>query len=112
MLAARVDDRELEPLLLQALQIEDKPGAVPEEDLHLVLRLADEDEEVARVGIVAKRAFHDRPETVDAFAHVGQLSRKVDPDARWQAEHQRLPSSSATTRANASSSKPCDTLSM
>jgi hypothetical protein len=42
VIAARVDHGQLESALLQALQLEDEAGTVPEEDLHLVLRLADE----------------------------------------------------------------------
>jgi hypothetical protein len=39
-----VDDRKLEAPALEPLQVQHKAVAVPEEDLHLVLRLAHEDE--------------------------------------------------------------------
>ena len=105
MLASSVDHRELEAPLLEAFQIEDEAGAIPEQDLHLVARLADEDEEMPGEGILPERAFNEGAEPVDALTHVGELGREVDADAGRQTEH-HPPSRRATTRANAASSKP------
>src|SRR5262249_24093794 len=106
-----VDQRKLEASPLEPLQIKHEAIAVPEEDLHLVLRFADEDEDVSLVRVLPQRAFDNSAQSVDAVAHVDQRRREVDPDARRQPEHQ-LRSSSATTRANAVSSKSRPTLSM
>ena len=46
--------------------------AVPEEDLHLVLRFADEDEEVPAVGVLLQRALDESAQPVDAVAHVDE----------------------------------------
>jgi hypothetical protein len=59
VIPSRVDDRKLEAAFLEALHVEDEARAIPEEDLHLVLGFADEDEEVAAIGIVSERAFDD-----------------------------------------------------
>ena len=63
-------------------QLKDEARAIPEEDLHLVLRLADEDEQMTLVGIVAQRALDAGTETVDAVAHVAQLGGEIDASAR------------------------------
>jgi hypothetical protein len=60
---------------------------------------------VKRSRISAELTLDERSKPVDAFPHVGELRGEVDPDTRRKAEHQP-PSSRATTRANASSSKP------
>jgi hypothetical protein len=51
VIPARIDDRKLASAFLQSLQVEDEAGSIPKQDLHLVLRFADEDEQVPAVGI-------------------------------------------------------------
>jgi len=57
--ASAVDGRQLKAPFLEALQVEHEARPIPEENLHLVARLADEDEEMPCVGVVAQRALDD-----------------------------------------------------
>src|SRR6185503_12115992 len=64
---AFADRGELEAPAFEPLQIEHEAVAVPEEDFYLVLRFADEDEEVPLEGVLLQRAFDQRPQPVDAL---------------------------------------------
>ena len=89
MLGVLVDDRQLEAPALQPLQIEREAVAVPEEDLHLVLRLADEDEEMAAQRVLLQRAFDMPPKAVDPLSHVDQLRGELHTSGTSSADDER-----------------------
>ena len=56
-------------VFFEVLEQQHDAGAVPEEDLQFVLRLADEDKDLSVITVVSERALEPRTEAVDtAFA--------------------------------------------
>lgn len=72
--------RNAKPTGLEPLVEEDEATVVPGENFHPVTTARNEDEEVARVDVLAPAAVHDRPQPVDAVAHVDRLGCQQDPD--------------------------------
>ena len=63
--------------------------AVPLQQLHAIVTAVEEHEQAAVEGIVAKRIADHRQQTVVRLAAVDRVARDEDPDARWQAQHDR-----------------------
>lgn len=76
-----------EGTLLQALRTQPEPRAIPRDQLHPVLVLAHEDEDIADVRIVAQRMLHHRRQRGAAFAHVGRLAGEEYPPGVAERQH-------------------------
>ncbi len=82
-------DIELECPVLESLVVQPEAIAVPLQQLHAIATAVEEDEQAAVEGIVAKRIADHRQHTVVRLAEVDRVARDEDPDARWQAQHDR-----------------------
>jgi hypothetical protein len=79
--------RPAKPALLEALVVDDEAAAVPEEDLHAIVRAAEEDEEVTGERVLLPLLAHDGEQAVVAHPHVDRRGGHVDPNAARKAQH-------------------------
>ncbi len=85
--------------LLQALRAEPEARPIPGDDLDAVLMLADEDEEVAGVRILAEGILDHGCQGGAALAHVGGLAGKEDAPGAAKGQHGALSRALMTLRS-------------
>lgn len=86
----------------QTLMKNDKPSAIPPEDLHMIAASVERDEHVACERGKAEGRAGDPVQSIDVLSHIDRKGRDEDADRRRKAQHD----SASTTARRDDGSKP------